>query len=191
MSIQIRQETPQDYAPIEAMVIRSFREHTRSNGLSEAALIREIRAKPYYISELSFVAEQGGEMVGHFMFSHAPLSPDGQPGNLASGTIRAPTVMLAPVAVHSSHVRQGIGRAMLLLGIEQVRRQGYRGIQVEGNPAFYTKVGFVPSSTFGIHPPVDNQWLATHPQCLMFQELYPGSLQGIAGYVDYSMYENA
>ena len=51
-------------------------------------------------------------------------------------------VMLAPVSVHADYFHQGIGSSMLKMGIEKVKKMGYKGIIVEGNFNFYNKVGF-------------------------------------------------
>ena len=50
--------------------------------------------------------------------------------------------MLAPVSVHADYFRQGIGTAMLTMGIEKVRELGYKGITVEGNYNFLIKLDF-------------------------------------------------
>lgn len=34
-------------------------------------------------------------------------------------------------------------------------------------------------------------WPMEYPECMMYQETYLGSLEGISGYVVYDMYENA
>lgn len=40
------------------------------------------------------------------------------------------------------YFHQGIGSSMLKMGIEKVKKMGYKGITVEGNFNFYNKVGF-------------------------------------------------
>ena len=60
--------------------------------------------------------------------------------------------MLAPVSVHADYFHQGVGSAMLKLGIEKVKELGYKGITVEGNYEFYNKVGFQTSSEYNIFP---------------------------------------
>ena len=73
--IMIRPETQKDYKEIISLVLRSFKEGTNySDGTDIVALIEEIRVSKYYIPDLSFVAELDGKIVGHFMFSHFPLS---------------------------------------------------------------------------------------------------------------------
>ena len=67
----IRPETHGDYRAIVALILRSFREGTDySDGTDIVALVEEIRDSPYYIPELSFVAERGGAIVGHFCYGN-------------------------------------------------------------------------------------------------------------------------
>mgnify|MGYP000896057479 FL=1 len=97
--------------------------------------------------------------------------------------------MLAPVSVHADYFRQGIGTAMLNMGIEKVRESGYKGITVEGNYNFYNRVGFRTSSEYNIFP--TSGYPMEEPRCMMCQETYQGSLDGIHGYIVYDMYFNA
>lgn len=78
---------------------------------------------------------------------------------------------------------------MLKMGIEKVRQKGYKGITVEGNFLFYNRVGFRTSSEYGIFP--TSGWPMNDPRCMMCQELYPGALEGIHGFIVYDMYCNA
>ena len=133
--ITIRPETHGDYKAIVSLVLRSFREGTDySDGTDIVALIEEIRDSEYRIPELSFVAERDGEIVGHFLFSRFPLSKTPQCGH--GGAKDTDLVMLAPVSVHADYLRQGIGSAMLKLGIAEVRGMGFNGIIVEGNSLY-------------------------------------------------------
>ena len=73
--IILRPETSADFPIINELVRRAFAEHTGySDGADEVALIEEIRRKPFYRPELSFVALLADRIVGHFMFSelHSP-----------------------------------------------------------------------------------------------------------------------
>ena len=184
--ITIRPETQKDYKDIVSLVLRSFREGTNySDGTDIVALIEEIRVSPYYIPELSFVAELEGKIVGHFLFSRFPLSPTPQGGHGTDSDI----VMLAPVSVHADYLHRHIGSTMLKLGIQKVRQAGFKGINVEGDFHFYNRVGFRTSSEFGIYP--TSGIPMTEPRCMMCQETSEGSLKGIGGYVVYDMYYNA
>ena len=186
--ITIRPEEHKDYKDIVSLVLRSFREGTDySDGTDIVALIEEIRDSEYYIPELSFVAELDGEIVGHFLLSRFPLSktPEGGHGG-ANGT---DIVMLAPVSVHADHLRQGIGSAMIKLGIEKVKEMRFKGIIVEGNYRFYNTVGFRTSSEYGIFPV--SGYPMNDPRCQMSMETFPSSLKDKGGYVVYDMYYNA
>lgn len=184
----IRPEETKDYKHIIELILRSFQEGTDySEGYDIIALVEEIRESKYYIPHLSFVAELDGKIVGHFLFSHFPLSPTKEGGH--SEEAYSEVVMLAPVSVHADYFRQGVGSKMLRLGIEKVKECGYKGITVEGNFNFYNKVGFRTSSEYGIYP--TSGWPMDEPRCMMCQETYEGSLKGINGYIVYDMYENA
>ena len=186
--LTIRPETHKDYKDIVSLVLRSFKEGTDySNGTDIVALIEEIRDSEYYIPELSFVAELDSKIVGHFLFSHFPLSktPHGGHGEAKDSEI----VMLAPVSVHADYLRQGIGTAMLKQGIEKVKEMGYKGITVEGNFRFYNTVGFQTSADYGIYPTEGIPM--TEPRCMMCMETFPGALKDKGGYVVYDMYYNA
>lgn len=186
--ITIRPEEHKDYKSIVSLILRSFREGTDySDGTDIVALVEEIRDSPYYIPGLSFVAELDHKVVGHFLFSHFPLSPTSAGGYDDSGT--SEIVMLAPVSVHADYFRQGIGSTMIRMGIEKVKEKGYKGITVEGNFNFYNKVGFKTSSEFGIFP--TSGFPMQEPRCMMCQETHKGSLDGIHGYIVYDMYFNA
>ena len=184
----IRPETHADYKDIVSLVLRSFKEGTDySDGTDIVALIEEIRDSEYYIPSLAFVAELDGKIVGHFLFSRFPLSKTPEGGH--GGADETDIVMLAPVSVHAGCLRQGIGTKMLKLGIEQVKRMGFKGIIVEGNFLFYNTVGFRTSSDYGIFPV--SGYPMTEPRCQMCMETYEGSLKGKGGYVVYDMYHNA
>lgn len=186
--LTIRPEEHKDYKEIVSLILRSFREGTDySDGTDIIALVEEIRDSKYYIPELSFVAELDGQIVGHFLFSHFPLSPAKEGGHSEDGT--SDIVMLAPVSVHADYFRQGVGSAMLAQGIAKVREMGYKGITVEGNFNFYNRVGFRTSSEFHIFP--TSGWPMEDPRCMMCQETYEGSLDGVSGYIVYDMYYNA
>lgn len=184
--IIIRPETPKDYKDIISLILRSFKEGTSySDGTDIVALIEEIRGSKYYIPELSFVAELDGKIVGHFLFSHFPLSKTPKGEYMNSNDI----VMLAPVSVHADYFHKHVGVTMLTLGIQKVREYGYKGITVEGDFHFYNQVGFKTSSEYHIYP--TSGYPMEEPRCMMCQETYEGSLDGIQGYVVYDIYYNA
>ena len=186
--IIIRPETEKDFAEIDQLVRRTFAEHTGySDGEDEVALVHEIRAGRFYRPDLSFVALLEGKIVGHFMFSNFPLSPAKDGGY--DPTAKTDLIMLAPVAVHADHYRQGIGETMLRLGIEQAKQTDCKGITVEGDFHFYNRLGFETSADYGIH--ATSGFPMEEPRCMMCMETRPGSLKDCTGYIVYDMYEHA
>ena len=183
--ILIRPETKKDYKFIISLILRSFSEGTEySDGTDVLALVEEIRESDNYIPELSFVAELDGEIVGHFMFSHFQVSKTAEGGEFSTG--KGDIVMLAPVSVHADHLRQGIGTAMLNMGIEKAKAAGFKGITVEGNYVYYNRFGFRTSSELGII--ATSGFPLQEPRCMMVMEAYSGSLDGIGGYIVYPYY---
>ena len=77
---------------------------------------------------------------------------------------------------------------MLKMEIEKVKKKGYKGITVEGNYHFYNQVGFRTSSEYHIFPTSGSPM--KEPRCMMYQQTYEGSLDGIHGFVVYDMYFN-
>jgi putative acetyltransferase len=123
---------------------------------------------------ISLVAEQGGEIVGHIMFS---------PVSLAGGAERRAELKLlglAPMAVAPSQQREGVGSALVRTGLEQCRRQGVAAVVVLGHPAYYPRFGFVPAARYGIDSEYD-----VPQEAFMLLELSPGALRGATGPIRY------
>ena len=66
--INIRREQPADYAAIYELVKQAF-EHAEHTDHDEHNLVNRLRQSPFYLPELALVAETGGIIVGHIMFT--------------------------------------------------------------------------------------------------------------------------
>jgi putative acetyltransferase len=87
---------------------------------------------------VSLVATDQGQIVGHVAFS--PVS-----------TAAGPTgVALAPLAVASTHRRQGIGAVLVRAGLDVASQMGHTWAVVLGKPGYYGRFGFQPASAFGL-----------------------------------------
>jgi putative acetyltransferase len=143
----VREEQPADFAAIAAVVEAAF------GKADEAHMIEDIRASDGYVPELSFVAEEDGEMLGHTMLSYVGLE----------GTSRR-LLELGPMAVHPAHQRQGIGSALARASLAAADELGEPLVLVIGHSTYYPRFGFRPASELGIAPPSEEipkeAWMA-------------------------------
>ncbi|PIG91729.1 N-acetyltransferase [Gloeocapsopsis sp. IPPAS B-1203] len=110
---------------------------------NEAQLVKNIRHSDRYIPQLSLVAEVDNTVVGHILFSYIDL--------IGEKTLRV--LSLAPLAVVPQFQRQGIGSALVQVGLETADTMGEALVIVLGHPQFYPRFGFQPSVNYGIESP--------------------------------------
>jgi putative acetyltransferase len=135
---------------------------------AEAGLVDALRDAGYL--RVSLVAEQGGKVIGHILFSDLPIITENGPIN---------ALALATMAVLPEYQNQGIGSALVRRGLELCREQGHRIVVVLGHPHFYPRFGF--SSKMAVHlaSPFSGR------ESFMAVELVQGALVGVAGRVQY------
>ncbi|HEY9803742.1 MAG TPA: N-acetyltransferase [Leptolyngbyaceae cyanobacterium] len=135
--MNIRCETPADYLAISQVNNLAF---GREN---EAKLITEIRNSDFYIPELSLIAEVDNIVVGHILFSYIELVTEE----------KLQVLSLAPIAVHPQFQKQGIGSALIKAGLTKAEDRRESLVIVLGDPQFYSRFGFLPSTTHEIASP--------------------------------------
>lgn len=140
-TVIIRKERKEDYAKIYSVVKRAFQQAEYKDG-TEQDLINDLRDGDAYIPDLSLVAEAGGTVVGHIMFTKAMVG-------------ETEVLALAPLAVLPEYQRQGIGTALIREGHRIGRLLGYGYSVVLGSEKFYPRAGYLPADTFGITAPFD------------------------------------
>lgn len=91
----------------------------------------------YYIDDLSFVLEDGLEIVGFMMLTRNKL-----------GKVEGLT--LAPLLVEKRYQHKGLGKHLLKRGLNVASALGYEYIVALGNDAFYEKYNFLPAENFGV-----------------------------------------
>lgn len=107
---------------------------------------------------LSLVADVSGEIVGHILFSRCQIS----------GT-RETAALLAPLAVAPEYQRQGVGGALIEAGLDAMREEGVARVFVLGDPAYYSRMGFVPDRRITPPYPLPDEW-ATAWQSIALKE---------------------
>jgi putative acetyltransferase len=129
---------------------------TDSEGPAEGSLIGQLASDLMTTTAPAdldvFVAAAGGELVGATFITRMP-APDN------------PLIqLLAPVAVRTSHQRQGIGQTLIRFAIDTLRQRGTRILATYGDPAYYSKVGFQQVDPASLPPPrplsLPHGWLA-------------------------------
>jgi putative acetyltransferase len=136
----LRPETETDRAAIQALTAAAFDGHPHSDG-SEPRIINALRDAGALT--LSLVAESDGQVVGHAAFSRVEWTGEGD------------WFGLGPVSVAPDRQGQGVGRQLIEAGLADLRRRGARGCVVMGEPAYYSRFGFVqdPRLTYPGPPP--------------------------------------
>lgn len=139
--MNIRTEQPADQQAVYDVVKRAFETAAHRDG-NEQALVNALRDSDAFIPELSLVAEQGGKIVGHILFTKVQI-----------GTQQA--LALAPLSVLPEYQRQGIGSALISEGHKRAALLGYSYSVVLGSETYYPRMGYVTARTWGILPPFD------------------------------------
>lgn len=133
--MKIRTEIESDHTKVFQVNYLAF-----DNKDDEALLVERIRGSEHFITELSLVAEQNNEIVGHALFSEAYVM-DGQ--------TKHKVIVLAPIAVMPSYQKQGIGRLLIQEGLKRSKELGYHYVMLIGHPEYYPKFGFEPAMALG------------------------------------------
>jgi len=142
---------------------------------NEAQLVKNIRHSDRYIPQLSLVAEVDNTVVGHILFSYVDL--------IGEETLRV--LSLAPLAVVPQFQRQGIGSALVQVGLETADTMGEALVIVLGHSQFYPRFGFQPSVNYGIESPfsvpedVFMVKLLTNYQGFKGKVIYPPAFQEV------------
>ena len=168
----IRPEMPAEFDEIRAFVKTAFETAKVSNG-DEQNFVDRLRASGGYLPDLALAATLGDSLVGHVMLTRTAIDTATGPREI---------LLFAPLAVALGHRRRGLGarltREVLALG----RAAGFDAVTLVGDPAYYSRFGFRPSTDFG----VEN----THGipgQYVQMLELVPGALAGVSGTITYAM----
>lgn len=165
----IRKEIPSDYDRVFELTTKAFETMPFSEG-NEDKLVVRLRNASAFIPELSLVAELGGQLVGHILFS--PLVVD-------NGQEQFQSLVLGPVSVLTEFQKQGIGSQLILAGHQKAKELGFQSVILIGHPEYYPRFGYKPASTWGIKTqiplPSDDVFMAV--------ELVEGGLSGVSGMV--------
>lgn len=137
----IREETTADYETVYRLIKKAFARAEHADGTEQELVVR-LRRSPAFLPQLSLVAEEGGSIVGHILFTEVQI-----------GAVKA--IALAPLSVLPSHQRKGIGKALIRTGHAIARELGFGCSVVLGDPRYYGRSGYEQADKYGIIPPFD------------------------------------
>ncbi|HVK43172.1 MAG TPA: N-acetyltransferase [Phenylobacterium sp.] len=118
----IRHATSADHEAIRNVV------HAAFGQADEADLVERLRSAGDVMFEL--VEEDGGEIVGHVLYSR-----------LWADSVHL-YAALAPLAVRPDRQRGGVGKRLTTASIETAKEFGAHAVIVLGHPEYYPKFGF-------------------------------------------------
>ncbi len=165
MNIQIRPELQCEYECVENITRDAFSRN------DEATLLNTIRKTPNYIPELSLVARNEEEVLGHILFTKV---------RIINEETEHTSIALGPMSVISSRQKEHIGSQLVLAGLDAAKQLGYSHVIVLGHENYYPKFGFQPAKSFGIRASFD-----VPSSYFMARELDEGSLSKVSGFVVY------
>ncbi|MGH6650736.1 MAG: GNAT family N-acetyltransferase [Sphingopyxis sp.] len=132
MTTTIRPATANDADAIDT-VIRAAFAGTDFGHQGEAELVRMVGEDGDTL--VSLIAERGGAVVGHVLFSRMDVEADGAARSGAG---------LAPVSVLPGLQGQGIGDTLIRAGLDALRKQGVAISFVLGHADYYPRFGYSP-----------------------------------------------
>jgi putative acetyltransferase len=138
--MKVRPEEPGDADAVAGIHREAFGDH----GAVISALVDDLRARLSGETGLSLVAEARGLVVGHVMFS----------AGLVDAPVRLVAVeVLGPIGVRPDAQGKGVATALIQRGLEILSARRVPAVFLEGDPGFYSRLGFVPAGTLGFRKP--------------------------------------
>ncbi|WP_068273302.1 GNAT family N-acetyltransferase [Aldersonia kunmingensis] len=131
----IRRETPADAIEIDRVHRAAF----DGDEPAEVALVRQMRDSGALLTNLSFVTQADGRIVGHIAISRARIGD-------------VPVLALGPIGVLPELQRGGVGAALMYAAIGAADAQDESLIGLLGHLEYYPRFGFVLGSEVGVAP---------------------------------------
>ena len=160
MNVNIRLETEDDYSRVEELTREAFW-NLYAPGCDEHYLCHILRNHKDFISELDYVAEVDGSIIGSIMYSKSFLISD--------DFEKVPIVSFGPLCVHPEYQRKGIGTVLIQKTKSLVEKMEIPAIIIYGDPHNYCKHGFKNGIDYNVSN-MDGEF----PLGLLVLELKPG-----------------
>lgn len=168
--MKIRQTNHTDHAIIHALYLDAFNTEPYPETGEGGAEVAELAITMLETENplLSLAAVEHETIIGHILFS---------PLKVATAT-NLNAYILAPLAVATAHQKQGLGKALISAGFEQLKTNGVEAVFTLGDPAYYGKSGFTQETR--ILPPYQLPYM----EAWQSVELVSGALENYQGTVE-------
>ena len=166
----IRLERKEEYRAVENLVRESFWNVYRP-GCLEHYVLNQLREDDAFVSQLDFVMEKDGQLIGQTMFMHATIKADDGRD--------IPIMTMGPICIMPELKRQGYGKKLLDYSLKKAAEYGCGALCFEGNINFYGKSGFTFAREFGIR--YHGLPEGADSSFFLCKELIPGYLSGVTG----------
>ncbi|MFD1673806.1 GNAT family N-acetyltransferase [Alicyclobacillus fodiniaquatilis] len=129
-TFHIRSEEVADYAYIAETHARAF---SRDGAIGEVPMVAVHRHRRSFDPDLALVAELGGQVVGHVLFTPHVVHVGGESMH---------AVLLSPISVHPEHQNKGIGSGLIEEGLKRAKEKGYVFSFLLGHKTYYPRFGY-------------------------------------------------
>jgi putative acetyltransferase len=135
--VRIRPQSPEDAAAVREVIgRRAFAGHPEVVALEDALAQRSDSA--------GYVAVVDEQVVGHVRLTRGWVDAEMR---------LVDVLVLSPLSVAPKHQNRGIGRALVGHAVAEAELRGVPAVFLEGDPAYYARLGWRPASELGVTPP--------------------------------------
>jgi putative acetyltransferase len=131
----VREERVEDRDAVLAVITRAF-----ADDPLVAPLDADLASLP---GTSAFVAEVAGEIVGHVRLTWCWIDAEDS---------LVDALVLSPLSVDPRVQRAGVGRALVARAVARAEELGSPAVFLEGDPAYYSRLGFRPAAELGVTP---------------------------------------
>lgn len=134
-------------------------------GCNEHYVAHILRKHNDFISELDYVYEMDGLIIGNIMYTKSRLTDE-------QGNVKE-ILTFGPISVDPDFQRKGIGKALMEKTFDEAVKMGYQAIVIFGNPDNYVARGFKSCKKYNVCLEGD-----VFPSAMLVKELEQGLQTG-------------
>lgn len=136
LEVEVRATTEADGEQVLAVVGAAFADEPEV-----VPLQRALAARP---DNIGLVAVLGARIVGHVGLTRCWIDAEAR---------LVEALVLSPLSVAPDVQRRGVGRALVSRAVDAAGDRGCPAVFLEGDPAYYGRLGWRPAAELGVTPP--------------------------------------